>query len=183
MKKGLLMMLALVFVLIAKAQFVLTPYDGLKTSEGAYGIARIGSQFDNYTAIKSTVNKLFPNARVREFPQENSITVTADDKVKLKFKDMFSQSSKFDVTYTLKFNAEDNKISIDFLQLGNFIVSKFGRHYTIYPIFGENNVALQGAGLIHVFNSSGETSQPKTKQGIEEWANGLVVQIRQSLMQ
>ena len=178
-------LLLLVFILsatIAKAQFVLTPHDGLRTTDGVYTITRTGSSIEqNYAAMKDVVKKVISNVRIREFDQEHMFTAIAETKVKLKFKDMVTQSKTFDTSFTLKLIAENDKIILSFEQLGNFVVSKFGSHYTLYPTIGGNNIANQGAGLIHIFNSSGEIVQPKTKEGIEAWANSLVSQIEQAL--
>lgn len=182
MKKCLLFVLILASTTIVKAQFVLTPHDGLKTSNDSYVITRTGFTTDqNYAAMKEAVKKVITNAKINEFEQEHMVTVTAETKVKLKFTDLFNQSKNFKVSFTLKLSVENDNITLAFEQLGNFIVSKFGSHYTLYPTLGENNFANQGAGLIHVFNSSGEIAQPKTKEGIEAWANGLVHQIEESL--
>mgnify|MGYP006988847141 CR=1 FL=1 len=177
-KKIYLFVSILLLTNIVNAKFVLTPYDGLKTPDGVYTIMREGSTVEqNYKAMISAVKMAIPNVTIREFEQEQYITVMAETTVKLKFKDVFTQSKKFNVSYVLKINAEKEKITLDFEQLGNFTISKFGSHYTLYPTIGRNNAALQSSGLIHVFNSSGETTQEETKKEIEEWANTIVSQI------
>lgn len=180
MKKIIILTVLSFFTFISRAQFVLTPNDGLKTADGVYTIKRVGTELDNYQAAMKAVKTVIPDAVIEEPEFEKVFTVKAKTNIKMKVA-MMLKSLMFTAEYTLKIEAEDNLILVSYEKLGQFEYRKKNNVAYLYPWSGHNSYMVQMGQEYYLFNSSGDLKAPKAKTSIEEWANGLVSQIEQAL--
>lgn len=176
MKKCFIIVMLGIIAIASRAQFVLTPSNGLTTSDNAYSINITGSEVENYYTAKKAISKVLPEAVIGEVEYEKSFTASSKAKVKMKVKSAF-KSLDFVADYTLKIETGDNMISISFNELKEFEYRKKSNNEPIgwvIPTIGRNDLWTNIANVFYVFNSKGDLKQPKCKQAIEDWANGLV---------
>lgn len=183
MKRILLLTLLSIVGVVLRAQFKLTPNDGLKTEEGAYTIKRAQSELENYRAAMKVVKEIVPNAAIEEPEFEKVFTVRAETVIKMKVAGMF-KAVNWTAEYMLKIEAAENEIIVSFEKLGNFEHRKKNGTVDaiIRPYTGHNSFWNQTFNSEYsLFNSSGDLKAPKAAAAIESWANCLVRQIEESL--
>jgi hypothetical protein len=173
MKKILFVTLLSISTLLVKAQFVLTPNDGLKTDENVYTIKRAGTELENYQAAKNAVKAVIPNAVIEEPEFEKVFTAKAEALIKTK---VAGWPLTLSGAYTIKVETDNDKILISYMELG-MLKNTGKRDIVLYPCSGVNTIMSP----FYVFNSSGDLKQKKAKVSIEAWANDLVHQIEESL--
>ncbi len=167
MKKYFLLAIMSLFTFIAKAQFVLTPSDGLKSEDNRYTIKRIGNELENYCAAKEAVKAVIPGAVIVDVEYEKVFLVKAEATIKAK---VAGWPLTLAGPYTLKFEADNGAILTSFEYLGE-LKNTGKRDIVLIPGTGVNTIMSP----FYVFNSSGDLKQKKAKVAIEEWANGLMV--------
>lgn len=182
MKRIFLVTLLSIVAVVSRAQFKLTPNDGLKTEDGAYTIKRAFTELENYQAAMKAVKAVIPDAVIEEPEYEKVFTAKAETVIRMKVTGMI-KAANWTADYTLKVEAADNEIIVSFDKLGNFEHRKKNGTVDaiIRPYIGQNSFWNQLAGEYSLFNSSGDLKAPKAAVAIESWANGLVRQIEESL--
>ena len=173
MKKLIFTTLLSISVVATKAQFVLTPNDGLKCEDNAYIIKRAGTELENYQAAMKAVKATIPDAVIVEPEYEKVFTVKAQAVIKTK---VAGWPLTLAGPYSIKIEAGKGLILVSYESLGE-LKNTGKRDIVLLPCSGVNTIMSP----FYVFNSSGELKQKKAKVSIEEWANGLVSQIEQVL--
>ena len=185
MKRICIATLLVFSVIVARAQFLLTPNNGLKCEDNVYTIKNAGSESENYHAAKRVIKQVIPDALIEEPEFEKTLVVNAEQnlKITLRVKSIGSfgipVKGTYDYSFKYKLNVEahDGKIELAFNELGVFVHHKHGGVW-LHPSSGKSNALTSE---FYVFKEGGDLGQVKAKQQIEEWANSLVLKIEQAL--